>query len=314
MRQAEDDDSEAEFRERSRSRTPLRSCSPASSKTIIEAAIARKSNANDTNRSSFSKQRRGRPKHKSKIKMLSKTRAPEKFSKESKSRRSYRAPSRTIAVEQSHSSLDFGMAALSEKQQKSLNDEETSGGPEEQTSMSANRHPSLDLTCCETMSLDVENISVSPDSFKESPLYPTEDRVSPNEIHLMENDNDTTVCHLDSNEDGEVDEQPEKIDLSNKEQENNEEIFSERLLISEEKIGKKITIQDNFEYFVDKVSESEKLSTEKITKDSDDAFANKQDNFPRRLEEVVDTDAVVKKLIHGIVSYVERELTKDLLT
>ena len=158
----EEKEEEAEgSRDGSRSGTPLRSCSPASTRSVIEAAMARKSNANDTNRTSFTGQRRRGQRHR--MRKKSSSGRDVSSSRESRSSRSSGAPLRTRKAEQPESSLDFGMAALSEKQKKSLNAVECSGSPKV-----SKRNPSLDLTCSETMSLDIENLSTSPGSLQDS--------------------------------------------------------------------------------------------------------------------------------------------------
>ena len=199
MRQ-KDEESEADGTvdvqdDRSRSRTPMRSCSPAASKTVIEAAMARKNDVNDTSRS-FSKNSRAAQKQRSRGQTSPRRALPvEKEAKENKLRSAGFSTKRKD--EPSDSCLDFSVADLSEHQKKSLGGEEEEMEIDNRSSKFSIRNPSLDLTCSETMSLDIETLSASPDSLEDAPLFPSNEKIE----EEVRSTKDALLNQLDTNED-----------------------------------------------------------------------------------------------------------------
>ena len=172
----------------SRGRTSIRSCSPASSKTVIEAAIARKNNVNDTDKSCV-KSVKAASKSKTKTKKSSRSSSPsERISASVKSHlRPVVSSVKKKKEKTPDACLEFSVASLSKKQQLSLDVDEDSPCSEK-SSVRLNRNPSLDLTCSETMSLDIENLSPSPASHPDlpSPIIYVPSPIVPNDNGIQD--------------------------------------------------------------------------------------------------------------------------------
>jgi len=302
-------------RDRSRSGTPLRSSSPAASKTIIEAAIARKNNVNNTNRSSFVKQ--GKRDRRHKMKKSSRDASKRSFSRESKSPRSSGvAPSKTRKAEQLTSSLDFGMAALSENQQKSLNAEQSLMREEEQSSKFSKRNKSLDLTCSESMSLDIENLSTSPGSLHDDSPSVSADS-SEDLFHQEEEDVQETTSFLESGESEIIVVNSAKIQPKcNKKQECSEKLNSNSRSKEEEVAHDDTKMEDEeiLEVDFEEGSTREELlidNASSILSSADYSSSQDTEEFGIADPMEIESRGDVEKVIQDILTDVEEHLSDD---
>nr|CAB3264829.1 ZF(PHD)-21 zinc finger protein [Phallusia mammillata] len=146
---ADDDEEQGSRARNSRSRTPLRGCSPVQSGSVIEAAMARKSDANEFHGGAAKRKKPSRQRHNSPLVRDDVTR-PVKRQK-------------TKEDEPKAQLLDFTMAALSETQNMALLgvvNSDSDGADSRPPSRTTGRMTSIDLTCNETLSEELDSPSL----------------------------------------------------------------------------------------------------------------------------------------------------------